>query len=91
MLYEVITIFHRIAGLSLKKTFGGRLKFFGIGGAKVDPVVERFMKEARFPYAIGYGLTETSPLLAGAGPNRTFIGGVGKFMPGVEGKLLDPA
>ncbi len=83
-------IFHRIAGLSLKKTFGGRLKFFGIGGAKVDPVVERFMKEARFPYAIGYGLTETSPLLAGAGPNRTFIGGVGKFMPGVEGKLLDP-
>ncbi len=83
-------IFHRIAGLSLKKTFGGRMKFFGIGGAKVDPVVERFMKEAKFPYAIGYGLTETAPLLAGAGPKKTFVGGVGKFMPGVEAKLLDP-
>lgn len=82
-------LFHRLAGISLRKTFGGRLKFFGIGGAKVDPVVERFMKEARFPYAIGYGLTETSPLLAGAGPRRTFIGGVGKFMPGVEHKIID--
>lgn len=83
-------VFHRIAGLSLKKTFGGRLKFFGIGGAKLDPIVEQFLKEAHFPYAIGYGLTETSPLLAGAGPRKTFAGGVGKFMPGVESKLLDP-
>lgn len=83
-------IFHRISGLSLKKTFGGRLKFFGIGGAKVDPVVENFMKEAKFPYAIGYGLTETAPLLAGSGPSRTFVGGVGKFMPGIGYKLLDP-
>lgn len=83
-------IFHRLAGRSLKKTFGGRLKFFGIGGAKVDPVVERFMKEAKFPYAIGYGLTETSPLLAGSGPNITRPGSIGVIMPGVELKIRNP-
>lgn len=83
-------IFHRLAGRSLRKTFGGRLKFFGIGGAKVDPVVERFMKEAKFPYAIGYGLTETSPLLAGSGPKITRPGSIGVVMPGVELKILDP-
>lgn len=81
---------HRIAGKSLKKTFGGRIKFFGIGGAKVDPVVERFLKEAKFPYAIGYGLTETSPLLAGSGPKVTKIGTIGPVLPGVELRLLDP-
>ncbi|HKL84751.1 MAG TPA: AMP-binding protein, partial [Treponemataceae bacterium] len=83
-------IFHRIAGKSLKKTFGGRLKFFGIGGSKVDPVVEQFLKEAHFPYAIGYGLTETAPLLAGSGPKITVPGTVGPKMPGVELKILDP-
>lgn len=83
-------LFHRIAGRSLKKTFGGRLKFFGIGGAKVDPVVERFMKEAKFPYAIGYGLTETSPLLAGSGPNITRPGSIGVIMPGIELIIRDP-
>ncbi len=83
-------LFHRLAGKSLKRTFGGRIKFFGIGGAKVDPVVERFLKEARFPYAIGYGLTETSPLLAGSGPSITVPGTIGPTMPGVELRIADP-
>ncbi len=82
-------LFHRLAGRSLKKTFGGRIKFFGIGGAKVDPKVELFLKEARFPYAIGYGLTETSPLLAGSGPKITVPGTIGPVMPGVELKIVD--
>lgn len=45
------------------KTFGGKLEFFGIGGAKLDPGVEKFLIECKFPYAIGYGLTETAPLV----------------------------
>lgn len=83
-------ILHRVAGRSLRQTFGGRMKFFGIGGAKVDPTVERFLKEARFPYAIGYGLTETSPLLAGSGPKITKPGTIGPAMPGIELTILDP-
>jgi long-chain acyl-CoA synthetase len=46
-----------LAGVKLKKTFGGRMRFFGIGGAPLDPEVERFLLRSRFPYAIGYGLT----------------------------------
>ncbi len=83
-------IIHRIAGKKLYQTFGGRLKFFGIGGAKLDSRVERFLKEGKFPYAIGYGLTETAPLLAGAAPNQTKLHSTGFALKGVELKIHEP-
>jgi len=83
-------IIHRIAGKKLYQKFGGRLAFFGIGGAKLDSRVERFLKEARFPYAIGYGLTETSPLLAGAGVKETKLQSTGFAVQGVELKINNP-
>jgi len=83
-------LLNRAAGKKLKKTFGGYVKFFGIGGAKVDPDVEQFLKDAKFPYAIGYGLTETAPLLAGSGPAITMPGTVGPVMEGVQLMILDP-
>jgi len=83
-------IIHRIAGKKLLETFGGRLVFFGIGGAKLDSRVERFMKEANFPYAIGYGLTETAPLLAGAGVHQTKIQSTGFAVEGVDLKINNP-
>ena len=63
-------ILHRLAGKKLYETFGGQLKFFGIGGAKLDGQVERFLIDAKFPFAVGYGLTETSPLIAGSAPGK---------------------
>jgi long-chain acyl-CoA synthetase len=83
-------IIHRIAGKRLYQTFGGRLVFFGIGGAKLDSRVERFLKEAHFPYAIGYGLTETAPLLAGAGTHHTKLQSTGFAVQGVELKINNP-
>lgn len=83
-------LIHRIAGKKLYQTFGGRLKFFGIGGAKLDARVERFLKEARMPYAIGYGLTETAPLLAGASPHETKLQTTGFAITGVELKIHEP-
>ena len=83
-------LIHRIAGKKLNQTFGGRLKFFGIGGAKLDSRVERFLKEARFPYAIGYGLTETAPLLAGAGVHQTKLHSTGFAVHGVDLKIHNP-
>ena len=79
-----------LAGKKLKKTFGGHLKFYGIGGAKLDPVVEKFLIEARFPYAIGYGLTETSPLLAGVNPKNVRLESTGPAIEGVELLIHDP-
>ena len=78
-----------LIGMKLKATFGGRLKFFGIGGSKLDITVEEFLKKARFPYAIGYGLTETAPLICNAGVKYTKPGSTGIAAYGVTVKLLD--
>lgn len=67
----------RIIGMKLKSTFGGHISFYGIGGAKLDPEVEKFLLKARFPYAIGYGLTETSPLLGYSMKNWRAVGSFG--------------
>ena len=83
-------IMHRIAAGRLQEIFGGAVRFFGIGGAKLDPIVERFLMEGKFPYAIGYGLTETSPLLAGAVVNRTRLGSTGPAISGVKLRLGNP-
>lgn len=82
-------LLYLMIGIKLKSTFGGRIKFFGIGGAKLDPTVEAFLKKARFPYAIGYGLTETAPLICAASPSQTRVGSTGKPVPGIETKLAD--
>jgi len=79
-----------VAGKKLYKTFGGHLKFFGIGGAKLNKSVERFLIEAKFPYAIGYGLTETSPLLAGANPSKSVYDSTGPAIEGIELKINNP-
>jgi long-chain acyl-CoA synthetase len=72
------------------KTFGGHLKFFGIGGAKLNATVEKFLIEAGFPYAIGYGLTETAPLLAGANPSKSVLESTGPAIEGIELIIHDP-
>ena len=72
------------AGKKLLKTFGGELKFYGIGGAKLNKEVEKFLIEAKFPYAIGYGLTETAPLLAGSNPQKAVFESTGPAIEGVE-------
>lgn len=78
-----------IIGMKLKSTFGGRLRFFGIGGSKLDTHVEEFLKKAHFPYAIGYGLTETAPLICNAGVKYTKPGSTGVAAYGVSVKLIN--
>ncbi|SFZ97974.1 Long-chain-fatty-acid--CoA ligase [hydrothermal vent metagenome] len=80
---------NEIAGKKLIETFGGNIRFFGIGGAGVSPTVEKFLREAKFPYAIGYGLTETSPLLAGTNANHTKYKAIGPVIPGTQLQLRD--
>lgn len=83
-------LLHRLAGKQLKKTFGGNLKFFGLGGSKTDPIIEQFMKDAKFPYAIGYGLTETSPLVIGSTVRQSAPGWIGYTVPEVTVKIDNP-
>ena len=78
----------RLVGKGMVRSFGGRIKFVGIGGAKLDVTVEQFLKTARFPYVIGYGLTECCPLLSIAFGNRVpKAGSIGLPVHGVSMRL----
>jgi len=83
-------VLYFLIGRKIKKFFGGELIFFGIGGAKLDPVVEKFLKEARFPYAPGYGLTETAPLITYSEIGHFPLYSIGEPVYGIEVRLGDP-
>jgi len=78
-----------VAGKKLKALFGGNLHFFGIGGAPLAPDVEQFLRDARFPYSVGYGLTETAPCLAGAAPEDSVYRAIGPAFEDVELRIAD--
>ncbi|MEA2104498.1 MAG: AMP-binding protein, partial [Candidatus Cloacimonadota bacterium] len=80
-------LLHKKAGKKLHASFGGKIHFFGIGGALLSAEVERFLLDARFPYAIGYGLTETSPLIAGCNPSNTKYRSTGTVLKGIQVKI----
>ena len=93
LLYKVPSLRKKLngaAGKKLIKTFGGNLKFYCIGGAKLNKTVEKFLIEAKFPYAIGYGLTETAPLLAGSNPQKSIFDSTGPAIEGIELKINNP-
>lgn len=81
----------KAAGKKLVAAFGGCIRFLGIGGAALSRDVETFLLTAGFPYAIGYGLTETSPLVAAAVPYRTRLGSTGRPLDGVKVRIMPPA
>lgn len=83
-------LMHRLAAKKLMDVFGGQLHFFGVGGAKLTYEVERFLFEGKFPYSIGYGMTETAPLLSGCTPRIVKFRHAGFNLPGQEMRLLSP-
>jgi long-chain acyl-CoA synthetase len=74
----------RFAGRKLNAALGGSIRFFGIGGASLSPETEEFLRRSRFPYAPGYGLTETAPLAAGTAPYAFPFRSAGSPPPGME-------
>jgi len=81
---------NKIAGKKLYQTFGGRLRFLGIGGAGVPEYVEQFLYDSNFPYVVGYGMTESSPLLCATPVGKTRkIKSTGPAMYGVEVQIRD--
>ena len=82
-------IVYSIIGKKVKTIFGGRMRFFGVGGAAFDSEAEVFFNRIHFPYALGYGLTETSPFIAGCGPKDQVPGTLGPVLDGLDVRL-DP-
>jgi long-chain acyl-CoA synthetase len=84
-------IMHRKASGILYEKFGGRLIFFGIGGAKLNAQVEQFLKDGRkIPYAIGYGLTETAPLISAAMAHDKHFQSAGFPLEDVQMRIHQP-
>ncbi|NOQ46249.1 MAG: AMP-binding protein, partial [Desulfobulbaceae bacterium] len=83
---------YRKIGAKLLTFFGGRLEVMGIGGAALNPDVESFLRDAGFPFIIGYGLTESAPLIAGGpqGDSTITLGSTGKPVPRVEVRIHEP-
>lgn len=82
--------FNKIAGKKLMKTFGNRLRMFCIGGAPLSTDVEDFLIEAKFPYTLGYGMTEASPLISGNHPDSRRYKSSGQPIEGVQVKIDNP-
>lgn len=81
---------HRLAGKRLYDLFGGTLRIMAIGGAPLAPVVEQFLREGGFPYVVGYGLTECSPLCSGVNVENTRYLSSGYAIEGVEMRIDAP-
>ncbi len=79
-----------VIGKKMKALFGGNLEFFGVGGAPLAPDVEKFLVEAKFPYSIGYGLTETSPCIAGNPVTESVYRSTGRSFPDVDIRIAEP-
>lgn len=72
----------------LVDTFGGNFGAIVIGGAALNEETARFLDKVKFPYVIGYGMTECAPLV-GYAPYGEFVpSSAGRLLPGMEYKIL---
>lgn len=71
----------------LLTTFGGNLRSIVLGGAALNPAVEKVMKAVKLPYTVGYGMTECAPLI-GYAPWDTFRkGSCGRIVTNMEVRI----
>ncbi len=67
--------------------FGGKLRLFVAGGAALDPSTEKGFNELGITMLQGYGLTETSPVIAAEDDKFKRLGSIGKAFPSLDVKL----
>ncbi len=76
-------IIYKKVGEKLLSAFGGKVREFVMGGAPLNPEVEKCFRKIKLPYTVGYGMTEAAPLLA---YEHNYL-----YAPGSCGKAVDCA
>lgn len=71
----------------LLAAFGGCIKEINMGGAALAPDVEKLLTRIKFPFAVGYGMTECGPLISYCGCREFKSGSCGKLVDGMEVKV----
>lgn len=74
----------------IHKKFGKKLRFFAVGGAKMNEVAAEFLWSMGFTILEGYGLTETAPVVTFNPLKKQKIGSVGTVITDVELRILNP-
>ena len=74
----------------LQKAFGGKLEILIIGGAALNEDVERCLKQIKFPFTVGYGMTECAPLLCYENWKKYAFRSCGKVIDRMEIKVDSP-
>lgn len=74
----------------IHENLGGRLRLFVAGGAALDPEAERGFNELGVAMYQGYGLTESSPVIAAEDDKYRRLGSIGKAFPSLDVKIVEP-
>ncbi|MBD1838060.1 long-chain fatty acid--CoA ligase [Coleofasciculus sp. FACHB-64] len=74
----------------IREATGGKLKYLISGGGSLAMHLENFFEIIGLEVLVGYGLTETSPVLTARQPWCNLRGSSGRFLPGTEIKIVDP-
>ena len=69
---------------------GGKVRLFVSGGAALDPEAEKGFNELGFTMYQGYGLTESSPVIAAEDDKYRRLGSIGKAFPSLDVKIDEP-
>ena len=80
-------VLDRLVGRKLRAQFGGRVRVAVSGGAPLSHPLARCFLSLGLPLLQGYGMTETSPVVAANGVNDNDPATVGRALPGVEVRI----
>lgn len=82
-------VLHSSIRKKLMASFGSRFREVVLGGAGLNPEVETFFKKIKFPFTIGYGMTECGPLISYDGWKTSRKGSSGKILDGIMELKID--
>jgi len=83
------TIYKKVLN-QLLTTFGGKLEELVIGGAALNKEVGNFLTKIKFPYTVGYGMTECGPLISYIYWDKYSPGSCGRIIDRMEIKIDSP-